>query len=330
MKHLIPFILLALVAASASTWQVAVQNEEDVAFHFVVVEAGTDRHGTIQRSLQGAADVVATATALTDMVPAHGVMPLPGTRADDLLVGVYVYPGRSSWPVVVVPIAPGARTVLVSRDSVLTAEDGSVVTLRPWQARLGTEPVLLDNRYLDWEPIAPLARFARPIEPSSFRLKTESESRSAAISDALFWGRGGTRLDTVKAVTSDRAVYVKASVHDEFAAGASLLFYFFTDRGVDRSAFTVEIPVTSASGWVLLWRDGVADPLVIGAYVRDAFLMEAMVRFDLVPADLPLFHPRNGAVEVATMFSGAGRHEEFYHARMYLSSVPHHAPAVAR
>lgn len=330
MKQRIAFILLALTAASASTWQVALQNEEDVAFHFVVLEAGTDRHGAVQSSLQGAADAVATAVSLTDMVPANGVMPLPGTRANDLLVGVYVYPGRASWPVVVVPIAPDATTVLVSRDNVLTADDGSAVTVRPWQARLGIEPILLDNRYLDWEPVVPLARFAQPMEPSSLRLKTETESRSAAISEALFWGRGGTRLDTVKAITSERAVYIKASVHDEFAGGASLLLYFFADRGTNRPAFTVEIPVTSSSGWVLLWRDGVSEPLVIGAYVRDAFLMEAKVRFDLVPADLPLFHPRNGAVEVATMFSGAGRHEEYYHARIYLSSVPHHAPAVAR
>ena len=330
MKHLIPFILLAVVAASASTWQVAVQNEEDVAFHFVVVEAGTDRHGTVQRSLQGAADVVVTATALVDMVPAHGVMPLPGTRTGDLLVGVYVYPGRATWPVVVVPVDAGAQTVLVSRDNVLAADDGSVVTVRPWQARLGFEPILLDNRYLDWEPVVPLARFARPIEPADFRLTTDADARVTAISGSHFWGRGGTRLDTVKAISSDRAVYVKASVHDEFAEGTSLLLYFFSHRGTSRPAFTVEIPVTGGSGWVLLWREGSMEPIVIGTFVRDAFLMEAMVRFDLVPANLPLVDPRNGAVEVATMFSGAGRHEEFYHARVYLSSVPHHAPSVAR
>ena len=321
MRRLIPVAMLGLSLLPLFGQTNAVQNEEQVAFYFTIVERGSAEYESVGVSLQSAVDIVSGTPLFREMVPGMGVAPLVPMIDDAFLVGVFVYPGRSTYPVAVVPVTGESGTVVVSRDNALTTEDGTVVTVRPWQIQLSGEPIVLDNRYLDWEPVPALARFSRRVEPAEFVLETEHSRTTAPIQDALFWGVGGTRLNTLKAVQSDRAVYLHASTHEQMSTGMSLLFFLYADRGVEAPAITFEVPITGTSGWVLLWQPGEVEPVVVGNYIRDSFMLEAMIRFDRLPGSLPALDERNAAVEVSTMFSGSGRHEEFYHSRFYVSSI---------
>ncbi len=300
---------------------VTLQNDEDAAFFFTVVQRDSEAYGRLTASLAGALAILRETAELEQMVPAAGVSPLPGTRHSAYLVGVFVRPGQPAYPVAAVEVDSHAGTIVISRKHVLHDETGQQLTVRPWNARIGDEPIILDNRYLDWEPHLPLVRFAQPIEPAQFILQTDEGRERVALSRAHFWGRGGTQLDTVKAVAGERAVYLKLSSHSQLTPGMSLFLFFYQDRLQSSARYTVEIPITDGSGWVLLWTDGSDEPRVIGNYVSDRFVLEAQMRYDLIPQAILGQRLDNAFADIATGFSGAGRHEEFYHARIYLSSI---------
>lgn len=311
-----------LLAVSLTAQSTTVQNDEDASFFFTVVRRDGPRYELLTGSLGGAIEVLRVTRELENSVPPLGASPQLIGANDAYLVGVFVYPERSAYPVVVVPLPADVATIVVSREQLLVDANAQIVAVRPWQVNLGSEPIVLDNRYLDWEPVLPLVRFARPRAPGQFILETSDGRESAHIQRALFWRRGGTALDTLKAIAGEKALYLKMSTHNELSSGMSLLLFIYGGSGERRARYTIETPVTGRSGWVLLWTDGVAVPSVVGNYVADTFLLEAQLRYDLLPASVAGLPLQQSFVDVATMFSGAGRHEEFYHARVYLSSIP--------
>ncbi|TVR34535.1 MAG: hypothetical protein EA404_02460 [Spirochaetaceae bacterium] len=300
---------------------VTLQNDEDAPFFFTVVQRQSDAYERLTASLAGALAILRDTAELEQMVPPGGVSPLLGSRHNAYLVGVFVRPGQPAYPVAAVEVDSHAGTIVISRKHVLLDEAGQQLSIRPWHARIGDEPIILDNRYLDWEPHLPLVRFAQPIQPAEFVLQTEDGRDRVALSRSHFWGRGGTQLDTVKAVAGKRAVYLKLSSHSQLTPGMSLFLFFYRDGRQPSARYTVEIPITDGSGWVLLWTEGSDEPRVIGNYVSDRFLLEAQMRYDLVPQAILGQRLPNAFADIATGFSGAGRHEEFYHARIYLSSI---------
>ncbi len=307
---------------------IAVQNEENAPFYFTVIHRDDAAFEWFTTSDGGALELLRRVGTLKRMVPPGGVAPQIDFLDEGFLVGLFVRPGSTAYPVVAVHFGPfnavpaERRTVVVSREHVVRDRDGNEVAMRPWHARLGREPVVLDNHYLDWEPVPPLAQFPERFQPARFAADTVTGRSYEAIDRSRFWGSGGTRLDTFKAVAGERAVYAMASSHGTFERGTSILMFLYRD-GDDRAArYTLEIPITGDSGWVLLWRLGVAEPEVVGNYVADTFVMEAQLRYDLLPAAVATFAAESGFFELATSFSGTERHEEFFHARVQLHAVP--------
>ncbi|TVQ40234.1 MAG: hypothetical protein EA384_03705 [Spirochaetaceae bacterium] len=325
MKH--PICLMAAVlltgaaAAAAQTDMLTLQNEEEAAFFFTVVRRDGEQYQRMTESLAGVLEVLRDAVELEYMVPPRGVSPQRFSASDRYLVGVFVEPGSTAYPAAAVALPPGAGTVFISRDQIMTDAAGRELRVRPWSVSLGDEPVLLDNRYVDWEPILPLVRFARPLSQPRFVLEEGAGRQPAVLSRSQFWGRGGTELDTLKAIAGDRAVYLMASTHSRIAPGMSLFLFGYRNRDDRQALYTVEVPVGEPSGPVLLWVAGSDQPKVVGRYVSDAFMFEADLRYDLLPSALFDVPVNSAFVEVATGYSGAGRHEEFYHARIYLSSI---------
>ena len=316
---IILFTAVGLFPLAADT--VTLQNDEDAAFFFTVVQHESDAYERLTASLSGALAILRDSAELEQMVPPGGVSPLLNIRHNAYLVGLFVQPGQPAYPVAAVQVDSRAGTIVISRNQVLHDDAGQQLTVRPWNAPIGDEPIILDNRYLDWEPHLPLVRFAQPIEPAQFILQTGEGRDRVALSRSHFWGRGGTQLDTVKAVAGKRAVYLKLSSHSQLTPGMSLFLFFYQDRRQASAGYTVEIPITDASGWVLLWTEGSDEPRVIGNYVSDRFVLEAQLRYDLIPQAILGLRLDNAFADIATGFSGAGRHEEFYHARIYLSSI---------
>ncbi len=172
-------------------------------------------------------------------------------------------------------------------------------------------------QYYDWESTEPIVRFPEHHKPRSFVIETEGLREQRRIERSLFWGRGGSRLESVKAEVKDDEILLLFSTRSETAAGLSLYLYIYPSRDVDTSEFTIEVPVSETSGPVVLWSVYNDEPRVVGQYLRRAFYVEARIPLASLPADLGEIPFETLSLDLRTSYFDGGRHEEFHHATIF-------------
>lgn len=172
-------------------------------------------------------------------------------------------------------------------------------------------------QYYDWESTEPIIRFPAHHKPETFVIETEEIRELRMIERSLFWGRGGTRLESVKAEVRDDEILLLFSTRSETAAGLSLYLYIYPDRDVDASDFTIEIPVSDNSGPVVLWSVYNDEPRVVGEYLRRAFYVEARIPIVSLPSDLGEIPFEELSLDLRSSYFDGGRHEEFHHTTIF-------------
>jgi len=323
MKRIVVSAMLLWIAAYAFGRTITVQNDDDALFYFSVISqqelSCADLDG--QHAIEG---VRARAGTMTYVPPlgARDQVSVPEEPA--LLLGYYVVPGAGRYPVCAVPVPSGpAGTVYhVSRAANVVATGGTGASIPAFNGDSGKEPILLDNRYEDWEPIPFLAGFSASYAPSRYKLEDPDGTRNRAIDHSLFWEKGGTRLDTVKARFSTHHLYLMFGSTSELTRGLSYYLYGFPGDRTGASRYTLQIAVDLPSGPVLLWERGKERPRVVGTYVRDTFYLEADVWLDRFGVTGPELASSSFSADLVSAFYGAKQYEEFFYTTLFLRNIP--------
>ncbi|MCA1754832.1 MAG: hypothetical protein LC641_09095 [Spirochaeta sp.] len=172
-------------------------------------------------------------------------------------------------------------------------------------------------QYYNWEISEPILRFPEHHRPAEFVLQTATDREHRMIERSLFWGRGGTRLESVKAEVRDNDILLLFSTRSETAAGLSLYLYIYPSRDIDSAKFTIEIPVSENSGPVVLWSIYNNEPRVVGTFLRRAFYVEARIPLETLPSDLGDIPFEQLSLDLRSSYFDGGRYEEFHHATIF-------------
>ena len=224
------------------------------------------------------------------------------------LAGFFFVPGRTTHPGLSVEGA-GMITIPSSPEFLVDAlVPPSVAT-----------PIRLDGRFLEWNRVPPLARFSRHHTPDVVERTDDSGSRSIDPEQALFYGRGGSDLELIRAIRSSGDVYFMLSAFSGFSSGFSAYLYGFDGPSAAAARYTVQIAVTDEMPAVLLWRPDRSEPQVIGTFARSTFFMEAVLWRDRLPED---FLRDIEFFEVSTSITDTGILEEYPLSRVMVDEIP--------
>jgi len=314
---------LLILGMPVRLFAITIQNGEGAVFYYLI-KTGSESD---LKALAANPDIIvhyllANQESLS-YIPPNGFQSNVETGGKPAAVlGFFARPGASSYPVSAVyvsaanaesPFTVGADTLVKSRAT------GGELTVDSLSIYPSSEPVVIDNRYLDWLRIPDLARFRDSYVPRTYVQVQNASRRELPIADSLFWSTGGSQIDHFKAIRSDKYVYLLLSSTTELSSGLSYIFYLYGDRGSGSGEYTIEIPVDRASGIVALWRKGSSTPKAIGDFVHTRFLLEARIRLDSLPAVL---NDAGASADLATLIQDSGLTEEFYFGTLFVRNIP--------
>lgn len=319
MKRVYALSVLGLLLLAGELFGLSILNSGDATQYFFVSER-TPREilSTIadQRELE---EFVQTNMFRMRYVPPDSVRTAVSVPAEGgALVVLHVVPGASEYTVTLHPLTGRMEEIVPRSDG-----EERVAEVQALDIRLPREVIRIDNRYVDWENLQPLAAFSDATAPRQVKVERPDETSTRAIDESLVWPRAGTRLDEVKAVRGDAALYLYLAAEREFGEGTSIFLYAYESRDASRSRFTMEIPVGAATNAVLLWQAGSEEPEVVGDFARAGFLLEARIFLNRLPGGLSFVERDSASIDLATSYALPGRFEEFFHTTIYLDNVPH-------
>lgn len=298
---------------------VTLQNSSNGVFYYVVHQAPAQELQSLKSTPQAIAQYILSHQKELSYIPPGGV----GSGIDvgsgpAAVLGFFVHPGDLTYPVVAVFVSPedtsGAFTVGES-----TTQEQNGASIRALDVSFGNEPILIDNRYLDWLKVANMASYPDYFVPRRFVREQNGKRTEEPIDRSLYWKKGGTRIQYFKAVRSDSYLYLLFSSANELSPGLSYMLYLYQDRSGPAGRYTVEIPVEKRAGVVALWENGSKSPTVIGDFVHSTFFLEARIRLDKLPHDLAA---GGWSIDLATAMQDAGVFEEFYFSTLFARDIP--------
>lgn len=299
---------------------VTVDNAEDELLVFAAVSV------TAMPEREEVRAAVAAGEVELRYVPPQGAVTAVPVPPDAALLGAFVSPGRDSHPVVFTgPLED--EYVTVSRAHILS-EAGRVVTVDDTLVRraFAGEPVVIDNDYVDWDDFAPTAAFSKAGAPTEAGQTRAGVTRTRAVEDSLYWGKGGTVVDAIKLVFSAEYAYAMIESGSSIEQGAAYVLYAYDDRSRSRPRYTIEIAVTDgASGFVFLWTPDRDTPAIVGEFVRESFYLEARLDLSRVPSGLPM-DEASLSFDFSSVYSGARVTEEFFYTTVYARDIVYRSP----
>jgi hypothetical protein len=317
--HILVFSLI--FAAGALQAAAVIQNGEDALLYYSTMPFRPGASDTLGDDPGRLLAYVRDNSRTFDCMPPRGARELSSKDGALLLIGVFVFPGLDSAPVIAMklPATADRQTFTASKAYAVMKGDKSPLAVQVWDLALPASAIQLDNRYLDWLKVPELARFAPAFTPMVFTRESRGQREAVRIEDSLYWHKGGTQLESIKALIEKNSLNIMLSTTTEMADGLSFYFYAFRDRlQASLAAYSVEIPVHGAWGPVLLWKKGENKPGVIGEFVKSQFYLEA--RLDL--ASLPADPAPDGGIDVASCFFGGGAVEEFDFTTINVRDIP--------
>ncbi|HUX11564.1 MAG TPA: hypothetical protein VMW87_00975 [Spirochaetia bacterium] len=311
--------LLALCVLPVALHALTIQNNSDGVFYFVLDRAAQSDLQALKDTPQAIAQYILSHQNALAYVPPGGVQPDIDAGAGPLAVlGFFVHPGDRSYPVAAVFVSAADTSSSFTVDENRRDAAGNV-SVRAIDVTLGNEPVLIDNRYLDWLKVPTMARYPDYFVPRRFVREEAGNRKDEPIDSSLYWKKGGTQIQYFKAVRSESYLYLLFSSASELSPGLSYMLYLFHDRTSGPGKYTVEIPVDGQSGLVVLWQNGTRTPRVIGDFVHSTFFIEARIRLDQLPVDLAT---SGWSIDLATLMRDAGLIEEFYFSTLFVRDIP--------
>lgn len=318
MKRVNALSVLGLLLLAGQLFGLSILNPGEATQYFFVSErTPREIRSTIadQRELE---EFVQTNMFRMRYIPPDSVRTAVSVPAEGgTLVVLHVVPGASEYTVTLHPLTGRMEEI-----APLPEGEERIAEVQALDIRLPREVIRIDNRYVDWEDLPPLAAFSDATAPREVKVERPEETASRAIEESLVWPRAGTRLDEVKAVLGDAALYLYLSADREFGEGTSVFLYAYDTRESSRPRFTIEIPLGAATNAVLLWQAGSEEPRVIGDFAHAGFLLEARVFLNRLPGGRRLVDDASTSLDLATSYALPGRFEEFFHTTIYLEKVP--------
>ncbi|MFP4509644.1 MAG: hypothetical protein ACLFNQ_05895 [Spirochaetaceae bacterium] len=332
LRFFLMFCLLLGVSTAFGQERV-VQNDTDGTLVYLVITP--DRYATLTEAADPEvfSDLFSRFSDRLDRVPPRGVRLLermPDT--DRVLIGYIDDPSRTDGPLVAseVPADDDGALIRIDAESRLQAND-SVLTLRSWQFIADPAPIHINNRYSQWVSVPDLAAFRADFRPEVFSRFTDRAQRDLTLSDSLLWGRGGSRLERVKALRWEESVFIMAASVSEMSNTMSILVRLYPDRSTfNANEYTLEIPLSDVGGPVLLWSDRTAEPRIVGDFVRTRFFVEAELKTDRFPDELARLVDGGTSFDISTRLSDHGLLEEFHHTTGFVRDIPGFHGSVSR
>jgi hypothetical protein len=290
MKRLTIFIIWILATAALEALPV-IQNGEDAQLYFATMPYKPDELAGIQDISRALKDYIRDNSRAFDCLPPRGARELPSQAGPRLLIGLFLAPGADNAPVIVMklPDVQGRQTFAATRSYAVQG--------------------------------AELARFSPVFTPVVFSRETSGRRELFKIKDSLHWRKGGTQIETIKALRDGGSLNIMLSTTSEMADGLSFFFYAYNERlPGSRAAFSLEIPVHGSWGPVLLWAGNDKKPRQVGEFVKNQFYLEA--RIDLAGIPLGKSEPAAGGVDAASCFFGGGSVEEFQFTTIGMQDIP--------
>lgn len=287
-------VLILLSVAVGAVGQTVIVNTEDTVFYYVT--------GMVDESALDGAAVLS--------VPPRGFRLVADAKAG--VTGYFFVPGRTTHPGL--RVALGADTGPVD----LAIPDRAAFLVEALVPPDTGAPVRLDNRYLDWSRIPVLSRYTRHHEPREVVRVTESSRTTVASRDSLFFGRGGSDLEMLRALRVGGELYLMIASFSGLSPGFSLFLHGY---GGGEARYTLEVAITDELPTVFLWRADSQEPLVVGTFARSTFFLEAVVWADRLPRDAG-FLEQVEFFEVSTAIADAGIVERFPYGRIRVSEIP--------
>ncbi len=326
MKRRVLFLILVVsaVLVPMRMFAITIQNGEDAVYYYLV-RGGTNADlQAMKDTPQAIVQYILSHQADLAYVPPLGVRPDVGVgNGPAAIVGFFARPGEVNYAVSAIFVSPSDTNspFTVGQSSIVHAGDGTgqEVTIRSLDLDPASEPILIDNRYLDWLKVPTFARYANYFVPRRFVQERDGVRKELPIQNSLFWKKGGTQIEYFKAIRSNRYLYLLLSSASELSSGLSYLFYLYQDRNSGPGKYTIEIPVDRKSGLVVLWSHGEKQPAVIGDFVHSTFFLEARIRLDRLPA---IFSDPGLSMDLASAMHDAGLYEEFYFSTLFARDIP--------
>lgn len=320
MKRFVASVLVFALAPLLYAQTVTVDNAEDELLVFAVVPVTAMPDGDEVRAAVAAGEV-----ELRYVPPRGAVTDIP-VPPDAALLGAFVSPGRHNHPVVFT--GPLENDYVTVSRAHTRSEAGRAVTVDDAlvSGAFTGEPVVIDNDYVDWDAFAPAAAFSRAGAPAEAEQTRAGETRTRAVEDSLYWGKGGTTVEAIKLVFSAEYAYAMIETESSIERGAAYVLYTYDDRSRSRARYTIEISVTDgASGFVFLWTPDRDTPVIVGEFVRESFYLEARMDLSRVPGGLPM-DGGSLSFDLSSVYSGARMTEEFFYTTLYARDIVHRSP----
>ncbi len=323
-------LLLVLLAAAAivpplSANSVVLSNREDAIFYYVTAPISEDFFDTIRSNPLLAQALIKQNALKLSYIPPRGAAPevIIADGASTIILGFFASPGDIGYPILamMVPASEREEVYTVDRSAAITT-DGETAVVYPWDMALTPEPVRIDGRLVDWTRIGDVVTRRRGSRPDRFVRADNTAQAEYEIDDALFWGRGGTDVASVRAVRSQTHLYLMFETGSDIIRGTSYYLYAHPSRiATGPNRYTLEIHVTGPSGFVYLWEAGVDEPHIVGDYAYDRFFLEARIGRSRLPNQALLFADSETSFDIAAALYLSGIVEEFEVGTLELGAV---------
>lgn len=255
-----------------------------------------------------AADLVAmlqSEPAELVLVPPQGLWQLPANGGT--IVGYFAGgPSGVSYRVVRRDVTGGIEPVVINRDD-LAVVNGRSVTMTPWQLPDLPDSILVDGDSLDWEGIEPELRFGSLFRPS--RIEHAVTGEEISLSEAQFWGTGGTRLFDLRMYRGVDSLYVAVQSYQDFGDGTALHLRVFDDRA--EAMLGEAVAVFDGPGGIVVIRRPGGRVTLAGRYARRGRFTEFDVRYDALAELIDGSVPRPVTLDLASSIGIGERIEQF-------------------
>lgn len=354
-------ILVLLVLAANVVWaqkpSILLSNAENLDLYYVVDPSGLTGPDTSSAVFVG--KVVSFLSETGPAVEFRHLPPLGLERIEDLaegthvLIGVYLVPGAAEMPVRVLRLQAGggiaerlytvyrepatatAKATLGRLAALVQAAGGVAAGLPPEGGQTGATgsagaspapgPATLSGF---WSTVEPVVTFTGAFEPEIVIRQTRQGSTIIPFARSSFWGVDGVRLRELRMARRKDEIVFRVQTFGSMSEKESVLLYLQESRTstVDNRLTLEMTPVSGlGGGYVLLWRKGVAKPVIVGRFAQEDNVLVGRVKYADASAYVDLSKAPEGlTVDVCTAHHEPDRgvYEEYYHATIRMDQVP--------
>jgi hypothetical protein len=267
-----------------------------------------------------------SAASLAYLPPRTVAPAIPANEQEQLVLGFAVESGANAWKVwyLRVPtkgLRPTPPVFSLSQARGLSDGAGLPLDLSSIDFQLPATPVRIDGRFVDWLKFDDLMSWSERNPPFAASRQQDGTVTPIKVADGQSWAKGGTDLEHFKMIRTSSELLVMVSARSLMSKGFSCLLRCYESPAARNPAVVLEIPVESATGPVLAWEAGKAEPRVAGDFATADYYLEARFRLADLGAGLAKLSAKDWQIELSSAFSQPGMSEEFFHGRFAASQI---------